>query len=404
MGQIVAAMATMHAPQLFTRPPEEDPKQLDAGIAAMRKLGKVLDETQPDALVVFASDHMETFFLRTVPTFAILAGDRATAAFAGKTWDPPIHRGLAEALLEQLVRLDFDMAYSQDADLGHSFAAIFEWILEDRQIPVIPILVNTYLPPLPSARRCAALGRAIATIINSGRPERVAVLASGGMSHYPGTWKYYKPAYDFDRWCLRELENSRSASFLDLSAEQLDEVGNTEMLPWALALGAVGEQHLELLSYQPTSHHGHAVVRFHPGRKPNPEPPQSYTFQNHPYHFYNHPPMAAYKLNKLLYDSRFKPHMRARLLEEAGALAAEYELSEAHTRALLSSLSFQHIDTDKPGQDADPLVEAGAHPIGALMAMHGLQQDERRRRGSVGPRVTAPSAPRHEQLQPTPGH
>jgi len=47
MGQIVAALATVHAPQLFTRPPEEDPKQLDASIAAMRKLGRVLDEARP---------------------------------------------------------------------------------------------------------------------------------------------------------------------------------------------------------------------------------------------------------------------------------------------------------------------------------------------------------------------
>jgi len=28
-------------------PPEEEPPQLDAGIAAMHKLGKVLDETKP---------------------------------------------------------------------------------------------------------------------------------------------------------------------------------------------------------------------------------------------------------------------------------------------------------------------------------------------------------------------
>ena len=384
MGEIVAAMATMHAPQLFTRPPEEDPKQLDAGIAAMWQLGEVLDETRPDALIIFASDHMETFFLRTVPTFAIMASDRATAAFAGKTWSPPIHRGLAEALLEQLVRRDFDMAYSQEADLGHSFAAVFEWILADRQIPVVPIFVNTYLPPLPSGKRCAALGRAIAEIVAS-RPERVAVLASGGMSHYPGTWKYYTPAYDFDRWCLNELENSHADSFLNLTAEQLDEVGNTEMLPWALALGAVGEQHLELLSYQPTSHHGHAVVRFHPGAKPNPEPPQPYVFHNHPYHFYNHPPLWAYKLNKLLYDSRFKAHLREWLIEDPAAVAAEYDLEDVHTRALEASLEFQHIDTDKPGQDADPLVEAGAHPIGALMAIHGLQQEKRKMRLASAP-------------------
>jgi len=379
MGKIVAAMASVHAPQLFTRPPEEDPRQLDAGIAAMRKLGKVLDETKPDALVIFASDHMETFFLKSVPTFAVVAGERANAAFAGKTWNPPIHQVLAEHILDQLVRRDFDMTYSQDAVLGHSFAALFEWIREGRDIPVVPIFVNTYLPPLPTARRCAALGKAIADIV-SARPEKVALMASGGMSHYPGTTKYYQPAYDFDHWCIKELENGHSDSFLNLSVEQLDEVGNTEMLPWAMALGTVGKQHMELLSYQPTSHHGHAVARFHPGAKPNPEPPRAYTFHNHPFHFYNHPPLAAYKLNKLLYDSRFKPNMRARLLENPAAVAEEYGLSRELRCALVESLAFHHLDTDRPGKDADPLVEAGAHPVGALMALHVLQYEKRKSR------------------------
>ena len=390
MGQIVGAMATMHAPQLFTRPPEEDPHQLDAGIAAMRQLGSLLDETRPDALVIFASDHMETFFLKTVPTFAIMASERATAAFAGKFWEPPIHRELAESLLEQLVRRDFDMAYSQEADLGHSFAAIFEWILGSRDIPVVPVFVNTYLPPLPSPRRCAALGRAIAEIVLS-RRERVAVLASGGMSHYPGTWKYYKPAYDFDRWCIRELENSHSDSFLSLTPEQLDEVGNTEMLPWAMALGAVGPQHMEVLSYQPTAHHGHAVAIFHPGEKPSPEASQSFTFQNHPYHFYNHPPLDAYRLNKLLYDSRFKAFLRERLIRDPAAMAIEYGLNEIQTNALRTSLEFRYLDTETPGKDTDPLVIAGAHPIGALMAIHGLQQEKRKLR-AAGPAVEETAA------------
>ena len=124
------------------------------------------------------------------------------------------------------------------------------------------------------------------------------------------------------------------------------------------------------------------MVRFQPGAKANPEPPKTYTFQSHPYHFYNHPPLASYKLNKVLYDSRFKPSLRARLLENAGLVAAEYELNETHTRALQSSLQFRYIDTDKPGQDADALVEAGAHPIGALMAIHVLQQEQRKRTGA----------------------
>jgi AmmeMemoRadiSam system protein B len=379
MGKIVAAMATMHAPQLFTRPPEEDPHQLDAGIAAMRRLGEFLDEVRPDAIIIVASDHMETFFLKSVPTFEVVASGTAEAAFAGKHWSLPIHQSLAEHLIECLVRDNFDMAYSQEAEMGHSFAAVFEWVLEGRRIPVVPLFVNTYLPPLPNARRCAALGESIARALD-GRPERVAIIASGGMSHYPGTSQYYQPAYDFDRWCIAELENGRTASFLDLTPEQLDEVGNTEMLPWAVALGAIGQQHMELLSYQPTSHHGHAVAIFRPGAKANPAPANSYRFAGHPYHFYNHPSVSAYRLNKLLYDSRSKPAMRARMLVDLDPIVAEYGLTAEQTAALRESLEFKWLDTDKPAKDSEALVNAGAHPVGTLMALHVLQQEKRKLR------------------------
>lgn len=378
MGQIVAGMATVHAPQLFTRPPEEDPCKLDASVAAMQRLGNVLDETRPDALIVFASDHMETFFLQSVPTFCMVASARAETAFAGRTWSPRIHQSLAEELLDGLVHRDFDMAYSQDALLGHSFAAPFEWVLGQRDIPVVPIFINTYLPPLPSARRCAALGKAIAEVVAT-RPERVALLASGGMSHYPGTWKYYKPAYDFDRWCIHELENGHSDSFLQLTPEQLDEVGNTEMLPWAPVLGAMGPQHMELYSYQETEHHGHAVVRFHPGEKAGAQPASEFPFHNHPYHFYNHPSLDAYRLNKLLYDSRHKPTLRLRMFRSIETVADEYQLEPQCRKALFEALEFRNVYGEKPALDAEPLVKQGAHPIGALMAVHVLQKEFRQK-------------------------
>jgi 2,3-dihydroxyphenylpropionate 1,2-dioxygenase len=378
MGQIVAGMATVHAPQLFTRPPEEDPRKLDASIEAMRRLGTVLDQTRPDALIVFASDHMETFFLQSVPTFCVVAGQRANTSFVGKVWSPAIHQSLAEGLLEGLVAKDFDMAYSQDALLGHSFAAPFEWVLGNRDIPVVPIFINTYLPPLPSALRCAALGKAIAEIVAC-RPERVALLASGGMSHYPGTWKYYKPAFDFDDWCIRELENGHSDSFLNLTPAQLDEVGNTEMLPWAAVLGAISPQHMELYSYQETEHHGHAVVRFHAGVKTGVQPPQKFPFHNHPYHFYNHPDLDAFRLNKLLYDSRHKPMLRERMFRGISEVAEEYQLEPAKRQALEEVFEFRHVYGEKPALDAEPLVKQGAHPIGALMAVHVLQKEFRQR-------------------------
>src|SRR5712692_8162128 len=127
MGEIVAAVGTCHTPYMFTRPPDENPQQLDAAAAAMQELGKVLDETKPDVIVFFGSDHVETFSPACVPTFAIIAGSRAVARFAGRDYNVPVHREMAEDLLNTLVvEANFDIAYSEDIELGHAFAVPFE--------------------------------------------------------------------------------------------------------------------------------------------------------------------------------------------------------------------------------------------------------------------------------------
>jgi len=206
MGEIVAAVGTCHTPYLFTRPPDENPQQLDQAARAMQELGSVLDETKPDVIVFFGSDHVETFSVSCVPTFAIIAGNRAVAKFAGREFHPRVHREMAEDMLTKLVvDYEFDVAYSEDAELGHAFAVPFEYVVGTRDIPVIPFFANVYVPPLPTPKRCAALGKAIAEIIK-GRKERVAVIASGGMSHFPGTRKYLSPEFDFDRWLVSQFE------------------------------------------------------------------------------------------------------------------------------------------------------------------------------------------------------
>src|SRR5207237_8707826 len=115
------------------------------------------------------------------------------------------HTEKAENLHKKLVHASFQIASSQHALQVHTCATPFEYVLEDREIPVVPFFTNVYLPPLPTMRNCADRGREIAKIIKD-RPERVAVIASGGMSHYPGTSKYPDPEYEFDYWMLGEIE------------------------------------------------------------------------------------------------------------------------------------------------------------------------------------------------------
>ena len=379
MGQIVAAMATVHAPQLFTYPPSEDPAQLDADIAAMRQLGKDLDDIKPDAVIVIGADHLETFFLSAVPTFAIVGGEKSKAAFARKTYALPIHP-FAEELLDKLVNAGFDMTYSQDAELGHAFAAVYEWVIEGRAIPVVPIFVNTYLPPLPTAKRCAQLGAAIKDAVIAS-PYKVAIVASGGMSHYPGAWKYPQPAYDFDWWAIAQMERGHNDALLKLTNEELDEVGNTEMLPWMVMFGAIGNRPGELITYQPTWHHGHAVMRFIPNKKnapTTPEPEPAFTFQSGGYQFYKHPDPAIYPLNKLLFDLRFSQPLRRRLFENTKALAADYGLTDQQAEVLetMKDESIDAVRSLKP----HPLVEAGAHPLGMWMSLIVVQAEQRRMR------------------------
>lgn len=379
MGNIVAAMSTCHAPQLFTYPPDEDHAQLDASIAGMRELGKLLDETKPDVILFLGSDHLETFAINCVPTFAIVAGNRANAEFAGRKYDLPIHRDYAEALLHELVNAGFDLAYSEDATLGHTFAVPFEFVIGGRAIPVVPIHVNVYMPPLPTPKRCAAFGRAIAEIVAS-RNERVAIIASGGMSHYPGTWKYPHPEFDFDKWMISELEHSRGESLLNLTSEQLDEVGNTELLLWAVLLGAIGDVPGELVQYTPTWHHGHAMIRFLPQRE-RPAPleaaPPAYVFKNEGgFRFYAHPPAEAYHLNKLLFDMRLDSTLRRRLLTDLEGVAAEYQLPTEHFDAARALAEVGN--STKVSDNAGRIVAAGAHPLHALMTLHAVHGEMKR--------------------------
>jgi len=372
MGEIGAAVGTCHTPYMFTRPPDENPEQLDQAGRAMNELGKVLDETKPDVIIFLGADHVETFSVSCVPTFCIVAGDTAHAVFAGREHKLPIHREMAEDVLHKLVTdYNFDISYSEDAELGHAFSIPFEYVIGKRNISVIPFFTNVYVPPLPTPKRCEALGKALAQIIK-GRKERVAIIASGGMSHFPGTTKYLHPEFDFDRWLVTQFESGNTGALLNMTPEQLDEVGNTELLSWAVLFGAIGAQEGELIDYIPTWHHGLCMMRFMP-KRPHKSAALDvkagdWQFKNQGFLFYKHPPAEGYGLNKLLFESRHSQELRKRIIDDLDSVAQEYQLHGQQRTA-----AQEMVNVGKGGlvsEHVGPLVEAGAHPLQALMALH----------------------------------
>ncbi|OHV25674.1 hypothetical protein BBK14_21825 [Parafrankia soli] len=371
MGEVVAAMAGVHAPQLLQRFAGEEEEKLAASRAALRSLGEILDETRPDALLVIGTDHMETFSLDLVPAFTLVTGERAEGEFGGEAFSRPVHQPLARGLLDGLVARGFDLAYSQSAELGHAFATPFRFVLGDRDIPVIPLLINVYLPPLPRSRRCEALGQAIAEVIAE-RDERVAVLASGGMSHYPGTPKYPHPEFAVDHWIMSRIADNDLDPILDLTPEQLDEIGEGELLAWFVLWGAMGRRAPgRVLSYQEIWHHGQGVVVWEPpqdsrsgdgGRQPDGTSGRlPFAFTQRGYHYYRYPEPESYAFNRLLRDFR-DPQLRARYLVDPDGVVKEYGLRQSDIDA------FRTLDIDT-------CVAAGAHPLLAWTGCRFVARD-----------------------------
>jgi 2,3-dihydroxyphenylpropionate 1,2-dioxygenase len=259
MAELAAVMASVHAPQLIAPPPTEDPEQLRLTWAAMARLGQRLDETRPDALLLVAGDHLEGFFLNCVAPFTIYVAEQAAGTFAGQHWSYAVATDLALSLVEDMLEAGFDVAYSQEAELDHASLVPLHYILGKRPIPIVPLFVNVYVPPQPSPKRCFQLGQALGQLLGA-RPERVAVLASGGMSHYPGTDRYGQPDFEFDRKLLDELQAGHGEALLGCSPQRLDETGNVELRTWLVAMGAAGAgRPFDLYTYQPSWHHGYAV-------------------------------------------------------------------------------------------------------------------------------------------------
>jgi 2,3-dihydroxyphenylpropionate 1,2-dioxygenase len=258
---LVGAFACPHTPQLLARPDTEDRELVLRVHAAFARVKRRLEALRPDAIVLVAGDHVEAFFLTAVPALAVYVGAECAGSFGHYRYRFPIHEPLARAVVEEGVECGFDLLYTQDAPLDYAFYVPLHFTMPAPAVPIVPLHVNVYLPPQPTPRRCYEWGRALGAILRA-RPERVALMASGGMSHYPGTERYGSPDFDWDRRVLDDLAQGRGGALAAISGEELDKAGNIELRTWITLLGAVGDARADVYCYEPSWHHGNAVVEW----------------------------------------------------------------------------------------------------------------------------------------------
>ena len=272
MADIVAAALASHAPLVTGRPDVANPEQRERLYAGFREVHRRLAAARPDLLVMFVNDHIQNFPYSNMPAFCVGLADSYDAPSPGSSAFMKIPaRTLAGApavgmaLLEAGLAGGIDFAYSYEIESWDELAVPLHFLSPAGDIPVLPVYTNCAAPPLPTMRRCHTMGAFVGDFIrgldgpwpsNDARPavERVAVIATGGISHWVGTPETGRINPEWDHFVLDHIARADLEPLLRLTHADIERDGGNggqEIRNWMALLGAVPGWKGEAVAYEP---------------------------------------------------------------------------------------------------------------------------------------------------------
>lgn len=238
--------------------------------ASLDRLAGELESAAPDVVVIVGDDQDELFGLNNLPLFSVFFGEeivmhprpiregapeffkiiaRNYAMDAPRRF--PGHPELALEIIQGFLDRDVDVSSCRrvvdpdEAGFGHAVGFVIKRLFAERTIPVVPLLLNTYYPPnVPSAARCFFVGQQLRNIIESSQLDlRVAVIASGGLSHFVVDSQ-------LDRQVLEGLLEHDAGKLKSIPRSALRS-GSSEILNWLVVAGLVDGTGVEWSEYVP---------------------------------------------------------------------------------------------------------------------------------------------------------
>jgi len=256
-----------------------------------RAIRKILDDFNPDFVLVWGDDQYENFKEDIIPPFCVMGFDPEFdlqpwqnsngSAGTGKPnrwsepgdWAMPLkgHREGAKAIATGLIERGIDLAYAYKPlhhPMAHAFANTFLYLDWDRQgfpYPVVPFAINCYGrnlihakggfghlygpprpegesgdPPSPQPWRCMDVGAAVAEVL-ADSPYRVALVASSSWSHCFLSPKngYLWPDHEGDRILFDAISRADWGTWRKRTLDDMEYSGQHEMLNWMALAGAM---------------------------------------------------------------------------------------------------------------------------------------------------------------------
>lgn len=261
MARMVGGFLVPHDPVMFVAP--EAPKQdiRERMWDAFKTCSSRLAELQPTSVVIVGADHYMLFGTNCLPSFLIGTGDVDGPLDAL----PGLRRGvipdsapLAQHIAEHGSATGFDWAVARALTVDHAVGIPNQLIVEPLReaggkVGTIPVYLASGVDPYIRLTRAVQLGRQIREAIESWPDEeRVAIIGSGGISHWVGTADMGRVNERFDREILDYATRGDVDGLASLSDAYILENGGNggmEIRNWACAMGALNGARGEVIDY-----------------------------------------------------------------------------------------------------------------------------------------------------------
>lgn len=220
---LVFAGICSHAPGITGRANMADRAVTEEFYGAYRGMADDLTASKPDALIVVAAEHFANFFMNNMPAFAMGMAE----SYEGPIEDPkwlgiphtavPGNASLSQQLIREIMQT-VDMAYAEEWKFDHGVMVPLSFLTPRYDLPIIPVNINCQGPPLAPLHRAWALGEALRRAADR-VPQRIAMIGTGGISHWPATPDSGKINEQWDREFLRRWQSNDKAAMLSYTDE-----------------------------------------------------------------------------------------------------------------------------------------------------------------------------------------
>ena len=188
---LVYAGVCCHAPGITNRPTAAKPDEYESLRAAFALMRDEIASSKPDALFVISAEHFANFFSNNMPAYAIGMADYYEGPIEDPDWlgiaktRIPGNKALSRRLVE-LTLQHADVSYAEEWKFDHGIMVPLHKLTPDYTLPIIPANINCQSPPFSPLMRAYEFGKAIRLAFDA-VPERIALVSTGGTSHWPCT-------------------------------------------------------------------------------------------------------------------------------------------------------------------------------------------------------------------------